>query len=573
MTTVAQLVARELARRGVQRVYGLTGSHVKPIWDELTRLGVDIVGVRHEVAAVHMAHAAAEVTGHLGVAIVTAGPGLTNAVSGIATAQHARAPVLVLSALAPTPQLGRGAFEETPQREIVAPVCRSAATVWRPDQALEVLDTAIATARGEGGASPGPAYVDAPVDVLRAAAATSVQRAEMTPPLAHPDAEAIVQAAALIAQARRPLVISGHGAKGSAPALQAFVESLGGLYLDTRETRGLLPTGLPAYVPAMRGRAMREADLIITVGRRLDYELAYGSPAVFGPGARFLRIGSTAEHLRDNRPGDAEIHADVGQALSHLTAALGARELDTDWTTELQTANGERVARLASTMASHPPGDDGRMHPYRLLAALNDVIDDDTIVVADGGDILSFAAVGLRARTLLTPGPFGCIGVGVPFAVAAAVECPARRVLAVVGDGAFGFNALELDTAVRQRAPVVIVVANNEAWGIERRDRIENYADAPFSTELPGCRYDLLAQALGAYGERVEDAADLDDALQRAFANAPAVLDVAVTRDAISPDFKNGLADLGDHQALRAWNDLELAWRSNHGAGAPAAAP
>lgn len=558
--TVAQVIARSLAERGVKRVYGLTGSHVKPIWDELTRLGVDIVGVRHEQAAVHMAHGAAEVTGQLGVAILTAGPGFTNGVSGLATALHSRVPVLVLSALAPSPQLGRGAFEEVDQVAIATPVTKSAATIWDPDTAVALLADAVAAAYGGTDGVPGPVYLDAPVNILRAFSSPPATLGVFVTPVGdkHAQSRDVADAAAVIAAAQRPVVVSGGGAKGAARELEAFVAAVGGVYLDTRETRGLIDT--PAYVPAMRGRVMSEADLIITVGRRLDYELAYGSPAIFD--ASFVRIGVAAEHLHDNRDDATKVDGDIAATLPLLAAALGETKLDKTWVDAIVTGNAERVAGLATKMAAEPAGADGRMHPNRLLAAVNEIIDHESIVVADGGDILSFAAVGLKARTLVTPGPFGCIGSGVPFAIAAALEHPERRVVCVVGDGSFGFNALELDTAVRHGARVVVVIANNEAWGIEDRDRVENYNDAPFTTRLPGCRYDLLAQSLGAFGERVDDADELPAALERALANAPAVLDVAVTRDAISPDFKNGLADLGDHHALRAWNDLEKEYRS-----------
>lgn len=556
--TVAQVWARRLHERGVRRVYGLTGSHVKPIWDELTRLGVEIIGVRHEQAAVHMAHAAAEVTGQLGVAILTTGPGFTNGISGLATAQHARQPVLVLSALAPTPQLGRGAFEETAQSTIAAPVTKYSDTVWSPEDALSKIDAAIDAALGGLDHIPGPSYLDTPVDVLRSPSSPTSSGFDR-PNLSKADEVVGVEAGAdVIRQALRPLVVSGHGAKGAAKELAEFVEAVGGLYLDTRESRGLIESD--RFVPAMRGKVMRDVDVVITVGRRLDYELAYGSPAIWN--AQVVRIGLADEHLHDNRDDATKVEGDIAAALSALTAALGETSVDKDWITEVIAGNDERVAGLAVKMAAEEPGPDGRMHPNRLLAAINDIIDDDTIVTADGGDLLSFASVGLKARTLITPGPFGCLGVGVPFAVAAALEHPDRRVISVSGDGAFGFNAMEVDTAKRHGAKVVFVVSNNEAWGIENRDRIVNYDDAPFTTELPGCRFDLVAQGLGVYGEHVEDPADLPAALQRCLANAPAVLDVSTTPEAISPDFKNGLADLGDHHALRAWNDLEKEYRS-----------
>jgi acetolactate synthase-1/2/3 large subunit len=208
------------------------------------------------------------------------------------------------------------------------------------------------------------------------------------------------------------------------------------------------------------------------------------------------------------------------------------------------------------------------MHPYSLIAALNEVIDENAIVVADGGDILSFARVALSAPTYLDPGPLGCLGIGVPFATSAAVNFPDRTVVALIGDGSFGFTAMEIDTAVRSGARVLFVVANNDGWNIERHDMLRNYDGRLVGVELPGCRYDQLAQALGAHGERVETADELPDALKRALAATPAVLDVAVTRDAVSPDLASGLAVVPDRHALVAWDDAErrrLASRTANG--------
>jgi acetolactate synthase I/II/III large subunit len=197
------------------------------------------------------------------------------------------------------------------------------------------------------------------------------------------------------------------------------------------------------------------------------------------------------------------------------------------------------------------------MHPYALIAALNDVIDEDTIVVVDGGDILSFARVALSAPTYLDPGPLGCLGVGVPFATSAALNLPGRRVVALIGDGSFGFTAMEIDTAVRTGSQSLFIVANNESWNIERHDLLRNYDGRLVGVDLPGCRYDLLARAFGAYGERVETPEELPDAIKRALSQTPAVLDVLVTRDAISPDFTSGLAGVPDRHALVAWDEAE----------------
>jgi len=221
---------------------------------------------------------------------------------------------------------------------------------------------------------------------------------------------------------------------------------------------------------------MSEADVVVTIGRRLDFQLAYGSPAVFG-NARFVRIADVPSELRDNRRGAVEILADPVLALEALADASGARTraVDHEWTHRMRSQHEERVQRMRQAMAAAPAGSDGRMHPNRLLAAIQRRIDTDTIVVADGGDILSFARVGLAPRTYLDPGPLGCIGVGTPFGIAASLAYPDRPVIVVTGDGAFGFNAMELDTAVRHGAGVVVVVANNGAWQIEVDDQQKTY--------------------------------------------------------------------------------------------------
>lgn len=561
--TVAHLIARFLARRGSGRIWGLTGGHIKPIWDESRRAGIEIVDVRHEAAAVHMAQAEADLTGRVAVATVTTGPGFTNALSGIGSAALARSPVVVLSGLPPSPQIGRGAFEDVPQVPVAAPLTLRARTLTEPRNVLAELDEAFRAAAGEDGPQ-GPVFLDVPIDVLRAQVPASAADERLLEPPAprprNPDPAALEAAAELLRAARRPLVISGRGAVGAAAELDALLRAAGALHLETKESRGLLPAAHPAGVTALRGRASAECDLLVTVGRRFDFELAYGSTAMFSGDPRILRIGRGGDELRDNRPGDVEVAGDVAAALAALAEQeLGAGARDAAWLDGLRAEQARRSARLHERMAAAEPGADGRMHPYRLLSALNAHVGDDAIVTLDGGDVFSFARIGLAAGRVLDPGAFGCLGVGVPFAVAAALVHPERTVVSINGDGAFGFNPSEVSTAVRHGARVVFVVANNEAFNIERTDQRENFGGLVFGTELPGCRYDLVGRGLGAHGERVEDPAELPAALERAFVNAPAVLDVAVTRDARSPDFDSGLAELPDLQALRTWDERERA--------------
>ena len=559
--TVARLVAEFLVRRGVRRVYGLCGGHIQPIWDEVARAGIRIVDVRHESAAVYMAQAQADLTGSLGVAMVTAGPGLTNAATGIANASVSRSPVIVISGRPPRPQAGMGALQDIPQGDLVRPICRRVEVVSERHHVLARLDATVRAAEGTS-TPPGPAYIDFPTDLLREEVASADVDEGLFEPRAPgstiPSRDKVSEAAALIRSGRRLLVISGRGARGAGAELAAFLRSSGALYLDTTESRGVIPLDYPSAVPAARAKVMAEADVVITVGRKLDFQLAYGSPAVFSTDASFVRLGASGDELSDNRRGDAELQGDVPATLRALLEAGAVPDgPDVDWIESMRAYNREKTEKFVAGLGKQPPGSDGRMHPQTLLAALNEFIDGDTIVVADGGDILSFARAALRAETYLDPGALGCLGVGVPFATSAALNFPDRRVIAVIGDGSFGLTAMEIDTAVRSGARAVFVVANNEAWGIERNDQLVGYDGNLVGVDLPGCRYDLVAEGLGAYAERIEKPEELPGAIERALANAPALLDVAVTNEAESADFKNGLAGVPDRQALEVWDSAE----------------
>ena len=562
--SVAAYIARTLRARGVKRVFALCGGHIMPIWMRLDAEGITIVDVRDERAAVHMAQAHAELTGKIGVALATAGPGLTNAITGIANAHVSRAPVLVISGIPPKAQENRGALQDIDHTQLVRPITRYARTVREPNLVPAELDEALARALGEG-SEPGPAFLDFPTDCLRAAIPEALQLTEhiaLKPrPLTFPDPEMVAQATDLLWSARKPLVISGRGARNAGPELVRLLNRVGAAYLDTGESRGLVPDDHPTTVAAMRGRVMGDVDLVVTVGRCLDFQLAYGSPAIFG-NAKFLRIADVPSELRDNRRGAVEVLANPARALAAMLDVAGNRTpaIDGDWIAGLRAGHAERAARLRDAMANAAPGADGRMHPNRMLGALQDQLDKDSVVVIDGGDFLSFARVALSASTVLDPGPFGCIGVGVPYGIAAALEYPEQKVLVATGDGAFGFNAMEIDTAVRHKAPVVIAVANNGAWQVEVHDQTVTHGKV-VGTRLHFSDYAAMARTFGMHGERVEKAEDLPDAIARAFANAPALLDVIVTPEAVSSDAKAGLAWVPDLQPLAVWDEKERAWR------------
>jgi acetolactate synthase-1/2/3 large subunit len=373
-----------------------------------------------------------------------------------------------------------------------------------------------------------------------------------------PDPKAVAEAVEVLWSAKRPIIISGRSARQAGAMLIRVLDATGALYLDTQESRGIVPADHPSTAAGVRAAAMADADVVLLIGRKLDYQLGYGSPAVF-PNARFIRLSDTAGELIDNRRGRPELLATPALALAAMLEAAGNREsaLDKAWADGLRRRHRERITATATAKGRPSIGADGKIHPDAIFDAIATVADQDYVAVADGGDILSFARTGLKAKTYLDAGAFGCLGVGVPFAIAAALAMPHRQVISVNGDGAFGINAMEIDTAVRHGAKVVFIVSNNAAWNIERLDQEMNYGGRVVGTTLRHSDYAALARALGANGERVEQAADLPAALQQALKNPPALIDVVTSQTVVSSDAKKGLGFVPDFQALTPWDEAE----------------
>jgi acetolactate synthase-1/2/3 large subunit len=429
-----------------------------------------------------------------------------------------------------------------------------------PREVLPALDQAMLALSGWD-APPGPVYLDFPTDLLTeqlsARDVMSWVPAGVQPPELLPADDDLARACALISGSSRPLIISGRGAHEAVPELAALLSATGIPYLDSGESRGAVPADHPSAVFAVRSRAMRDADLVITLDRSLNFQLAYGSSAAFSPAARFLRVARHTQQRADNRRGEVELQCSVRTFARAMADRIQLPALDTGWTKALRAAHLEAADRLARRALSLPAGSDGHMHPYRLLSEIGRTLGPDAAVVADGGDILSFARVAISSATYLDCGPLGCLGVGVPFANSAALNLPGRPVTAIIGDGSFGFTAMEIDTAVRHGLAPVYVVANNQAWNIEKTDQLQRFGGHAVGVDLPGCRYDRLAQSLGARGRRVADPAELPRALRWAREHAPAVLDVLVTQDAQSPDSLSGIAAVPPEQALTKWQEAE----------------
>jgi acetolactate synthase I/II/III large subunit len=552
MQSCAAWIAHFLKARGIDRVFGLQGGHIQPIWDHVARQGIRIVDVRDEGAAVHMAHAHAELTGQFGVAMATAGPGVTNTVTAMANASLARAPILLIGGCTSRPQANMGPLQDIPHVDILRPVTRTSRTLRVAEQVVRELDEAVARATGDAG-EPGPVYVEIPTDVLRTHVPPQLvldewfeDRSSRRLP---PDPAAIATAVDMFWSAKRPLVITGRGARNAAAPLVRLLDATGALYLDTQESRGLVPADHPSVAAAVRAAAMTEADVVLLIGRKLDYQVGYGSPVVF-PHARFIRLADNFGELIDNRRGQPELLASPDLALTAMVETAGNREpnIDKSWADDMRRRHHDRMASAAANKYRPATGADGKIHPRVIFDAIADLVDPNYVAIADGGDLLSFARTGLRATTYMDAGAFGCLGVGVPFAIAAALAMPDRQVISVNGDGAFGINAMEIDTAVRHGAKCVFIVSNNAAW---------NYGGRVVGTTLRHSDYAAMARALGLYGERVEKPENLRPALQRALQNAPALVDVVTSQSVMSSDAQKGLGFVPDFQALTAWDEAE----------------
>src|SRR5262245_25632596 len=557
----AAWIARFLKARGIDRIFGLQGGHIQPIWDHVARQGIRIIDVRDEGAAVHMAHAHAELAGGFGVAMVTAGPGVTNTVTAMANAALARAPILLIGGCTSRPQGNMGPLQDIPHVDILRPVTRVARTLRVADQVVRELDEAVARAMGDAG-EPGPVYVEIPTDVLRTTVPPQLvldewMHARPQRPLP-PDPGLIAEAVDVLWSAKRPVVITGRGARQAGAALVRLLDATGALYLDTQESRGLVPADHPSSAAAVRAAAMSEADVVLLIGRKLDYQVGYGSPAVF-PDARFIRLADNPGELIDNRRGEPELLASPHLALEAMVDAAGNREpaIDRKWADGLRRRHRERMTASATDKKRPLTGADGKIHPRVIFDAIGEIADPDYVAIADGGDLLSFARTGMQATTYMDAGAFGCLGVGVPFAIAASLAMPGRQVISANGDGAFGINAMEIDTAVRHGAKVVFVVSNNAAWNIERLDQEMNYGGRVVGTTLRHSDYAAMARALGLHGERVEKPEDVRGALERAVKNAPALVDVVTSQSVVSSDAQKGLGFVPDFQALTAWDDAE----------------
>src|SRR5215213_1349978 len=532
-----RLVAKALKSRGVEHLFTLSGGHLFSIYDGCKEEGIALVDVRHEQTAAFAAEGIAKGTRGVGVAALTAGPGVTNGLSAIAGAQANNSPVTVLGGRAPEMRWGSGSLQEIDHLPFVSPLVKSAETV--KDPALIAAVTAAALDRAAAAPS-GPTFVDYPLDVV-------FTEAELDLP-ALPEAGAaepaagVEEAAALLAAAERPAIMAGTGLYWGhgEEELRALAEALGIPVFLNGLGRGCLPADHELAFSRARGTGLQGADVALVVGVPIDFRLGFGGS--FGEETKIVRLDVVPNQLPKNRTPDIDLVGDMRATLAALCEASGVDGPRTSaWLEQLRAVEDEkRAAERAELDDERSP-----LHPVRIYRELNEVLDRDAIVVGDGGDFVSYA--GRLIETFepgcwMDPGPFGCLGAGPGQAIGAKVAHPDRQVCLLLGDGAFGFAGMEFDTMSRHGLGVVGVMGNNGIWALEHHPMKFLYGYSVAAELRPETRYDELVESLGCDGILVREPGELKPALERAFASGRPTLVNVLTDPEVAYPRKSNLA-------------------------------
>ncbi len=522
---------------GVETMFTLSGAHVFPLYDGAVKAEppMRLVDVRHEQTAAFAAEATGKLTRVPGLAVLTAGPGVTNGVSAIAQAQFAGSPMVVVGGRAPQGRWGSGSLQELDQPPILTPVAKHAVTLPTADDVLGGVDDAF---RRAGSPHRGPVFLDVPMDELYGTATGAVPTG-VREPGAEPDGDDLARVAGLLVAATQPVLVLGTDvwADRAEDAALRLVEGAGLPTIANGMGRGLVPGGHPLLVTKARSMAFKEADLVVVVGTPLDFRLGYG---VFGDAEHPARV----VHLADS-PGQVSEHAslaasasgDLTRVLDGLLAALerGRRPDWAGWVGRLQDTVRAAVERDAALLGAEADP----VHPARIYGELAPRLADDAVLIGDGGDFVSFAGKFVEPKRpggWLDPGPYGCLGAGLGAAIAARVARPSSQVVLLLGDGAAGFSLMDVDTLVRHDLPVVMVMGNNSAWGLEKGPMQMLYGYDVAADLAPRTRYDEVVRALGGAGETVTDPKQVGAALDRAFASGvPYLVNVITDVEAAYP--------------------------------------
>ncbi|MBI1745157.1 MAG: acetolactate synthase [Acidobacteria bacterium] len=529
-----RIVAQALKAEDVRCLFTLCGGHIQPIYDGCIDEGISVIDFRHEQSAGHAADGWARVTGKPGVVAVTAGPGVTDVVTAVANAYRAGVPMIVLGGQAPRFFFDMGALQEMNHVELMRPITKWSASIPEARRLAEYIGMAF---RISTTGVPGPVFLEVPLDLLMESVDdTAVVRPQKYRTEAQPagDPEHVAQAAAMLMKAKRPMAIVGgqlwwSRRRGS---LAEFVEAYQMPVFVNGMARGAMPPNDPFFFSRARKYALSQADVVLVFGTPLDFRIGYGREPIFNAEVKVIQVDLDGSVIGRNRPIDIGIIGDTGWVMHELVRVAhqaGGISATSDWVAAIRAEENRKLLSMEEGLASNAYP----INPLRLCKEISEFVDENTIVVGDGGDFVATAASVLRIHKQghwMDPGPLGTLGVGPGYAMAAKLARPECQVLVIFGDGAFGLNGMEFEAMARQKIKVVGVVGNDAAWMQIRRGQIEFFGEGrAVATKLDYTRYDKVVEALGGHGEYVERVEEIRPALERAFASEkPALVNVKI---------------------------------------------
>jgi acetolactate synthase-1/2/3 large subunit len=560
--TGGQLVAQSLIKRNVKYVFTLSGGHITPIYQYLENSDVQLFDTRHEQAAVFMAEAWGKLTRSPGVAMVTAGPGFTNSLTGIASAFFSNTPLVLIAGCVGLDHKEKLDLQDMPQAPVIGPMVKKALVCHKAERVPEFMDIAF---RAAASGRPGPVYLEFPVDVLNATVNPSSVKEMTTDVTSHPaDPTKAEQMLDMIQQAEKPVVIAGTGVwqSGAEKDLLEFIENTGMPAYTSLSGRGTIPDTHPlcfegalAIRPGSGFSAYMQTDLVVLLGTRICLYYMFGD--IFNRQARMIQVDIQAEEIGRNRTVDLPVVSDVGALLRQCNAIIREKKMKetftsrfAPWVSTLETAHQQGKAMSANDWQS----DAVPIHPMRLAREINDFMDkDDDIVVADGGDTATWMGM---TRTIRRPGHyldygiFGSLAVGLPYANAAKLLYPEKRVCLIIGDGSVGFNFMEFETALRRKLPIVVVICNDLGWGMIRHSQEIRMGHAvKEGTHIGRVDYHRMVEALGGKGILVKKPTDIRPALEEAFSSGITTCINVMTDPAPISPASIALANVGAYMA------------------------
>ena len=532
-----KLAARALKEAGVECIFTLSGGHIMAIYDGCLDEGIKVVDVRHEQAAVHAADAWSRLNpGKIGCAVLTAGPGVTDGVTGVANAWRANSPIPVIGGQGPFNNLRRGSLQEMDHVGVMKPITKWADTCYDTRRIPDYIEMAI---RHAVSGNPGPAFLEIPMDVLSSEVELDQVRfptMRPKPPMLTPDESDIEHALEILASAKQPVLMAGTSVKWSnaSAALQKFIEQIHIPTFVNGMGRGTVKPGTPELMNRVRKEAIGQCDVFICAGVLLDFRLGFGR--TIPKDAKIIQLDIENELIGTNRSADAAVVGNIAATFESMLKKIATNDVGLDFS-DWRDRMIEREAELEAAFSAQLNSDEVPIDPLRMCREIRDfVADKDVILIGDGGDIVAQASKVLpvpEENCWMDPGPLGTLGVGMPFALAAQLAKPEKRVLIIYGDGAFGLNGFEYDTAVRFELPIVGIVGVDGAWGQMARPQAAIYgANRIVATTLNFTRYDKIVEAMGGYGEYCERPEEIGPALERAFASGkPALVNVVIRQD------------------------------------------